>query len=82
MGQGFYTNLTLIGITKPYKAHSQIKINGDVRNPTLKNSVEDEELQSWIHQKEEELEQKALKSMRVVEELSLPIIGISFGILI
>lgn len=82
MGQGFYTNLTLLGLTKPYKAHSQIKINGDVRNPTLKNSAEDEELQAWIQQKEKELEQKALKSMRVVEELSLPIIGISFGILI
>lgn len=79
---GSYFNLVLLGLTQPYKAGSTVTVTADMTNPKAVNPTADKALDAFKADKEIEMEDKALIAMRPAEELVLPMIGLSIGILL
>lgn len=82
MPGNMYFNLTALGITMPYRAHSNIDVTADITNPKSPTQELNTALQEFKITKEIEMKDKALKQMVPAEELILPVVGLSIGILI
>jgi hypothetical protein len=76
----FYWRLAVIGVAKPTKTRSTVKVDVLVESPTTEENVElAGALAELRDQKESELSDKAHQQIRPVEDQLWPIIGLSVG---
>lgn len=75
-----YINLTVFGITIPERAKSEVSMQAKILNPNAKIEVKNEVIEEAEQRFADDLSRKARKTIRPVERLQLPIIGLSGGI--
>lgn len=70
------------GYTMPKRAHSDVSVTVNVRNPNTSDQVLTSALKELKAKKEEEATKKAKEAVRPAEELALPVLGLTFGVLL
>lgn len=80
-GQGTYFSLSF-GYTMPRKASSDVNVYVNVRNPNTADQVLSDALKELKAAKEKEATEKAKEAVRPAEELALPILGFTFGVML
>lgn len=75
-----YVNFTLLGLTVPHRAQSDVRVEGKILNPNATVEVRNEIIEEAERRFAEDLSRQARDTIRPVEKLSLPIIGLSGGI--
>lgn len=70
------------GYTMPKRAHSDVSVTVNVRNPNTSDQALSSALKELKAKKEEETTKKAKDAVRPAEELSLPVLGLTFGVLL
>lgn len=70
------------GYTMPKRAHSDVDVMVNVRNPNTSDQVLTSALKELKAKKEEEATKKAKDAVRPAEELALPVLGLTFGVLL
>ncbi len=79
VGSFGYLSLTL-GATRPTAIHSRATAQADLDGPSSNDPKYSESLQELKREREGDMQQKALKEMRPVEEKTLPILGLAAGV--
>ncbi len=80
-GQSTYFALNF-GYTMPRKASSDVNVYVNVRNPNTNDQVLSSALKDLKAAKEKEATAKAKEAVRPAEELALPVLGLTFGVIL